>query len=230
MGRLRHVDWRRLLLLLAGGVLIGLVWNQSYFKPIRLFVVLLHELSHAFAARATGGGVAEVQLFLNEGGLTRTYGGSPFWILNAGYLGSLFWGGLLLLGAGRYGVARSLAIGMGVLLLGVTVLYVRSGVGILVGWGFGGFLLLAGALFRREVVAWSVGLIGLSSCLYAVYDILSDVLLRPEAPSDARMLAERVAFPPLLSPTGRTIFWGGLWTAISLAFSLWVLGRSVSRR
>ena len=36
-----------------------------------------------------------------EGGYCKTIGGSRFVILSAGYLGSLLWGGLILIGASR---------------------------------------------------------------------------------------------------------------------------------
>jgi hypothetical protein len=48
----------------------------------------------------------------------------------------------------------------------------------------------------------------MTSCLYAVLDIKSDVLDRPHLPSDAAMLAEATGIP--------TVFWGILWIGVAL--------------
>jgi hypothetical protein len=54
--------------------------------------------------------------------------------------------------------------------------------------------------------------LGLTSSLYAILDIKSDILDRPELQSDAFMLAEYTGIP--------TAFWGFLWIAIALAVTV----------
>jgi len=54
-------------------------------------VVFLHELSHALATWVTCGKVISMEVHGNEGGLTKTVGGSRFIILSSGYLGSFLW-------------------------------------------------------------------------------------------------------------------------------------------
>ena len=80
-------------------IVIGLValvlWNTVVVYPFRVFVVFLHEISHGLAAVLTGGRVVSIGLSANEGGVCVTRGGSPFLVLNAGYLGSLSVGRLL---------------------------------------------------------------------------------------------------------------------------------------
>ena len=51
-------------------------------------------------------------------------------------------------------------------------------------------------------------MVGLTSCMYAVMDIKSDVLDRPRMTSDAVMLAELTGVPSLI--------WGALWIGIAL--------------
>jgi hypothetical protein len=63
--------------------------------------------------------------------------------------------------------------------------------------------------------------LGLTSTLYAILDIKSDIISRPELRSDAAMLAEMTGIP--------TIFWGFLWIALALLVSAWLL-RWVARR
>ena len=57
--------------------------------------------------------------------------------------------------------------------------------------------------------------LGLTSALYAILDIKGDVLDRPDALSDARMLAELTGIPALL--------WGIAWIAVAVTYSLWLL-------
>ncbi len=61
--------------------------------------------------------------------------------------------------------------------------------------------------------------LGLTSALYAILDIKSDVLDRPELASDAHMLAE-------LTGVGTTTMWGVLWITIAIAFSTWLMMRA----
>jgi len=202
--------------------LLWAFWDTALIYPVKVFVVLLHEVSHALAAVATGGAVEQINLDPNQGGVAYTRGGIPFLILSAGYLGSLLWGGLfVMLGFSRWLRPRWIigALGAGTLLLPVFV--VRGFFGIVFVLAFGAAL-LAGARYLSQ--GWNRALLlglGLTSCLYAILDIKSDVLDRPELMSDAAMLAEMTGIP--------TVFWGFLWIAIALLVSAWLL-RWVARR
>ena len=110
------------------------------------------------------------------------------------------------------------------LLVGVTFAYVRNWSGFGFGLGFGAAMIGCGLLLREGVVNWFLRVIGLTSCLYAIYDIMSDIISRPDALSDARMLAEATGFPPFLSATHQTLFWGISWMAISLVCTAIILG------
>jgi len=93
------------------------------------------------------------------------------------------------------------------------------------GFGFGILFaggLLTGARYISQGLnrALLLGL-GLTSTLYAILDIKSDVLDRPQLPSDAAMLAEMTGIP--------TAVWGFLWIGIALLVSAWLL-RWVARR
>lgn len=190
-------------------VALWLLWDTPVVYPIKIFVVLLHEASHAAALLATGGAVDRITLNHLQGGVTYGVGGNAFITLSAGYLGSLAWGALLvLLARTRRIPAGAVLTGVGALVAGLTLVYVRSVFGVLFGLAFGAGLIL---LSRRLPAVWNrrvlVGL-GLTSCLYAVLDIKSDILDRPELRSDAAMLAEMTGIP--------TAAWGVAWIAIAL--------------
>jgi hypothetical protein len=207
--------------LLYFGVLWSL-WDTAIIYPLKLFVVLLHEVSHAAAAVATGGSVERILLNAQQGGATYTRGGNPFITLSAGYLGSLLWGSLfVVLAFNRWLRPRWIvgAVGASVLLL--TVFLVRSLFGVGFGILFAGAL-LAGARYLSQGLNRTLLLgLGLTSTLYAILDIKSDVLDRPHLPSDAAMLAEMTGIP--------TVVWGFLWIGIALLVSAWLL-RWVARR
>ena len=77
-----------------GGYLIinALLWRFAFMKPLKLIAVFVHEMSHAIACWCTGGKVKEINVYDNEGGVTRFHGGIMTLIIPAGYLGCAFWG------------------------------------------------------------------------------------------------------------------------------------------
>ena len=75
---------------------IWYLWDTPAVYPLKVFVVLLHEISHAMMAVATGGTIERIVLDPNQGGACYCPGGNAFLTLSAGYLGSLAWGALLI--------------------------------------------------------------------------------------------------------------------------------------
>jgi hypothetical protein len=196
---------------------------------VKVFVVFLHEASHALMAMATGGQVVGMQVLLNESGMVESLSGSSFWTLSAGYLGSLLFGGLILLLSSRTGISKTLAILLGAGMAALTLVYMRNASGFVFGLGFGVFLMIAGIWLPRVVADWLLRGLGLSSCLYAIYDITSDILLRPDAPSDASMLANLTGFPPFVEASQRTFIWGVLWMLIALMGTWFFVSHSIRK-
>ena len=195
------------------------LWNTPVVYPLKIFVVLLHELSHAGASLATGGSVQRIELDPYQGGVCHCPGGNAFLVLSAGYLGSLAWGGAMFVAARASRVRTDLVnTGIAVLVALATLLFVRSPFGIGFGVLFAGALLWAarsaGAGLNRGILLT----LGLTSSLYAILDMKSDILDRPELRSDAAMLAEITGVP--------TVVWGILWIGVALAFSGRLLWRA----
>jgi hypothetical protein len=177
-------------------------------------VVLAHEVSHGLMAVATGGHIDRIILTPDQGGLCQCGGGSPFLTLSAGYLGSLLWGAvLLLLARAKRPGPRNVTTALGIFVLGLTALFVRNGFGILYGALFGAALIAIRSLSRAVHVTLLTAL-GLTSCLYALLDIKSDVLDRPHLQSDAAMLGQLTGVP--------TVVWGILWIVLGVAVSVWL--------
>jgi hypothetical protein len=191
------------------------LWNTPFILPLKIFVVFLHELSHALAAFATGGRPDHFVVHMNEGGHAITTGGNRFVILSAGYLGSLCWGGLIMVLASRTKQDGKLSMAIGILTALITVVFVRNWFGIAFGLGFGAAMVAAGYYLRNGINDLILRVIGFTGCIYAVLDIFSDVIFRSGEASDARMLAEHTGIP--------TIVWGVLWVAIAVAGTLYFL-------
>lgn len=202
-------------------VAVWLLWWSPVIYPLKLFVVLLHEASHAAVAVATGGEILRIVVTPDQGGVCYCPGGNPLLTLSAGYLGSLGWGALILLlaRASRPG-PRNVTTAIGVAVLAITALYVRNAFGVLFGALFGAVLIALRSAGRTVHVLALTGL-GLTSCLYALLDIKSDVLDRPYLESDARMLAEMTGIP--------TVVWGVLWIGLGVAVSVWLFRRTLDR-
>ncbi len=191
---------------------IWFLWDTPAVYPLKVFVVLLHEISHAMVAVATGGTIDKIVLDPNQGGACYCPGGSAFLTLSAGYLGSLAWGGLLV-SAGQMKRINSRWVtgAVGLLVIGLTIAYVRSSFGFWFGLAFGSVLVLGAVRLSVAVNQGILLTLGLTSCLYAILDIKSDVIDRPELRSDAAMLGELTGID--------TVVWGGLWIVIAVLAS-----------
>ena len=208
---------RRLVLPLGLATLALLLWDTFAVYPFRLFVVFLHEISHGLAAVLTGGEVVSIGLGFDEGGVCLTRGGWPFLILNAGYLGSLLWGALFLLLGTRRSRGRAVIGLVGLFTLAVTLAYVRTWFGFLYGVAAGFLLIAVASKLKAAVSEFLLAAIGATSCLYAVWDIATDVLFRHSGLSDAAALARLSGLP--------AVVWGVAWIAFSLAVLASVLKR-----
>jgi hypothetical protein len=219
---MKPITRKRLSFLAGFGLYFGLLWyfwESPAVYPLKIFVVLLHEWSHAVALLATGGVLERIVLDPYQGGATFGRGGSAFLTLSAGYLGSLAWGGLMVLGAQARRLRPEILNGVvGGSVMALSVLYVRSPFGLGFGLLFGGALMVTSryvpSIWNRRILLT----LGLTSCLYAILDIKSDVLDRPELRSDARMLAELTGVPTLVR--------GGVWIVLALFISNLLFRRS----
>lgn len=214
MGRSR-LSTRGLWLPVGAALLALLLWDTPVVWPLRIFVVFLHELSHGLAAVATGGSIVRIELSPAEGGLCVTRGGSRFLTLSAGYLGSLAWGVLLLLAGARGRRDRAAVALLGLMTLGVTLVYVRSLFGFVYGAAAGAALLAVAWKLPAAASDAVLAVVGTVSCLYAVWDIASDVLLRDVPGSDANALGALTGIPGVV--------WGLFWVVTAVAVTAWAL-------
>jgi len=166
------VTVRKQWLIRNGAITIFLIlfWNTVLVKPFRVLVVLLHEIFHALAAVITGGGVHAIEVVSHRTGLTSLYGGVPGVVFSAGYIGTAFFGSVLIASSYHYPVKRSLYLGIGLLILVNTLVFVRTPFG----WAYG---LVAGlfliTLFFKEF--WFSAYITDFIALLCIADVFYDV-------------------------------------------------------
>ncbi len=212
-----NVDWKVLASLVGLMVVVVFFWSSLAVYPLKILVVFFHELSHGLAALLTGGSIERIELVAQEGGLCVTSGGNRFVLLTAGYLGSLVWGGLILLLASRTRIDRAVSIVLGLILVAVSVFFIRPflGFGFFFGLLAGLALGATGVLLSEGVNDYLLRVIGLTSCMYAVLDIKSDIIDRPGIRSDAAMLSDLTGLP--------TLFWGFVWIAVAVVAAFFFL-------
>jgi len=204
---------KRLLVPLLLALLVYAFWATIFVWPLRLFVVLLHEVSHGLAAVLTGGRIVSIELSPQEGGLCTSAGGWPFVISSAGYLGSALFGAFfLVLGVrGRPRTHRTVTGLVGGALVLLSLVYVRSAFGFAYGLVTGALLLAVARWLPEGASSFVLRLLGVTSLLYAPWDIVSDLILRSVPASDASALARTTGIPALA--------WGVLWLAASLVIA-----------
>jgi hypothetical protein len=210
------------LILVGTFLIVLLLWNTPLVYPIKIFVVCLHELSHALAAILTGGRVVGIQIFANQGGVALTQGGMRFVILSAGYTGSVLAGGFLLYLSSYRRWGRELMTAMAVLMALATLLFFRNLFAIVYGVLAVGAMAFSASRFSDTVNQAILRFVAITSSLYALLDIRSD-LFNPYTPAlaaagvvnDAVALARLTGIP--------AIVWAVVWIAISIVALIFFL-------
>lgn len=181
---------------------VFLLWPIPIINPIKLMVVVFHELSHVLAAFLTGGVVFGIAIDPGGAGVTLGMGGNELIIYAAGYNGSLLIGAALYALCATWeptevwGVATalacfSLAFGW---LSDFTVVF-----------GYGTLaLLLFGLTLDDEVKKFLLRLMATTSCLYPLIDVAGEWLSKSRegfmvrgefVGSDVSVLARHLAMP-----------------------------------
>jgi len=79
--------------------------------------VAFHEFGHASAGLCTGAKIDSIELNPDEGGVTRMRGGNPWITLPAGYIGSSFWGALMVFAGFNVLASKIVSVIIGIALL-----------------------------------------------------------------------------------------------------------------
>ena len=172
-------------------------------------------------ALASGGTVYDIRITADEGGACRSDGGNALLIASAGYLGSMFFGGLILRAA-RGGASVPVAYALlTLLLLGASVTVLHDPYSRTFALSLGGFFIFLGLFLPAFVGAFGLRIIGTVSCLYALFDIYSDLL----AGGPGKGENDAQAFSSLTGMPEEAV--GALWFLVSALFFLVILKTSL---
>ncbi len=196
-----------LIFLLAVLITAVFLWDTYFIYPIKLFVVLIHELSHALIAIITGGTVKSIEIGFDLGGKIDADGGSEIAISSAGYIGSLFIGLLLFISAHRPKFGKYFLFTLtGILIITLVSSNPTLTFGLLVIVVCISLVLFAVSL-SNKIIALIVKAIAMSSILYVLVDIKEDVFSK-NLTSDAEILSNLTGINSLLI--------GIIWIAFSV--------------
>ena len=198
-------------------------WQVSAIQPLKLLVVLLHEMSHGLMALATGGRVHDIVVTPAEGGSCESSGGNAVLIAAAGYLGSIFFGGMILRASRDRGSAAAAFALLTLLLLGAACTVLHDSYSRTFAFSLAATFMLVGIVAPGIFGGLFLRATGTVSCLYALFDIYGDILAtRPEpggVENDAETFSSLTGMPVQLV--------GASWLLISLLFFVAVLRSSV---
>ncbi len=202
-------------------MLMALALITSYIPilswPLEWFETFFHEISHGLMALLTGGSIARIELHLMGSGLCYTVGGVHFLVSFSGYAGAVMWGALLymVVGVANPWKARTLVASLGILVVGVTVFWVRDLISLFIVAMILGLVIAAYAAGRYRLSQLAIRFIAVYVMLSAARTPLS--LIDGRSLGDGDTLATLTGIPEIV--------WVLIWEAIALS-TLWLVYRA----
>lgn len=148
----------------------------------------------------------------DEGGVTRMRGGIQALTLPAGYLGSAFWGSLMIFAGFNILASKIVGVIVGVAML-ATLFWAKNWLTRVMTVLFIGLIALFWWADNSIPLRYYVLFFGVMSALYSLWDIIEDLIVRRVNESDATQFA-KICCGGCLPPQ----FWGVLWLFISFIF------------
>jgi Peptidase M50B-like len=175
-----------------------LLWETPVTYPVKLFIVLIHEINHAIMTIVTGGSVKSIRFAFDLSGLTITNGGNLILIAIAGYLGSLLIGTLLYLSAENLRLRKWLTSGLAIIFFIVAVNLIEGGIQIFLTLLVALVFYFAPKYLSERIISFFLKFLGLISCLYVIVDIKQDLLTTTLRETDTQILEYITGFPAIL--------------------------------
>lgn len=189
-------------------------WERPWLYPLRILTTLFHELGHGLAGIATGGRIDHIEIDAMTGGLCFVYGGWRWLVLMAGYLGSVVSGCAIILAACRTRFDKQISLGLGMMVIVATLLWVRTSIGFTYGILSGVVLASAGWWLGEGLNEFMLCMIGAMDCMASLFGL--KYLYTFHGNNDAQMFSKEIL--PLPQEVWAT-FWVVL-SALCLAATL----------
>lgn len=173
------------------------LWDTFLVFPVKLFVVFLHEASHAITIVLTGGTITEISLGFDLGGKITAEGGSDILIASSGYLGSLIFGLLIFVTAELQKIRRYIYLFLALLFLMIIAISTPTFEFVLIGLISIGLFVFFAFYVRIRLVKIIAKSLALVSAIYVIIDVKEDMLSKDFA-SDAQLIAGLIGIDQLI--------------------------------
>ncbi|KAH6916173.1 peptidase M50B-like-domain-containing protein [Coprinopsis sp. MPI-PUGE-AT-0042] len=202
-----------LYVLIAMAVVIFGFWNvpviRNLINPLKLFTIGWHELCHITAAIMSGGRILKITIDPHVGGATIVEGGSPWFTLTAGYVGSTLFGGAFVLAGWNTLVAKILSFVLGVGLI-IPLVLVRDKLTIVLTIGYEAMVVGFWFIDHGQALRWLCLFVGVMNILFVIWDVADDRFFHKSNDSDATQFS-------LLFPMIPAHVWAAFWILFQLA-------------
>lgn len=203
-------------------VLLLSIWDSKIVYPVKLFVVLIHEINHTFAAVLTGASVKNIMLSMNLSGYTITEGGNLIIIASAGYLGSVFIGALLFLSSENKKLRIWLSSILAAVILILSVNLIEGGIQTFFALLVSLILFLIPRFLNENINYYFFRFLGIISCFYVIADIKQDLLTTSLRETDTQVLEYLTGIP--------SIIFGIVWFLISIGVVIYIIKKSYMKK
>jgi len=188
-------EQRTFLIVFACTIVINTVfWRTVLMKPMKLIGTFVHEMGHATACWMTGGDVKAIEVYANEGGVTKYVGGWRWFIIPAGYVGGSFWGAVMIvLSATR--ISATIIACFFILSMLVSLKFSPNKIMVALILGFTGVTVLALVVeyaVYHPIINYVVLYYGVTIGTFSCYDIYDDLITRTVDGSDAKACNELI--------------------------------------
>ncbi len=197
-------------------------WNTYLIYPIKLFIVLLHEISHGISAIISGGKIIQIEVDYSLGGLCTVEGGNEILIAFSGYIGSIVLGGFLYYGAYHKKYLKITTSILAALIIFFAANYINNLFGTLFSILYFLILLFIPRLVNEKINKIFFSSVGLISMLYVLTDIKEDLFTLEFRQTDAQVLSEIIGFHPII--------WGLLWLGIATLIIVYLIKHTIIKQ
>ncbi len=218
----KQKSYLELSLLVIVPVFTFLFWESSILYPIKIFSVLMHEISHGLAAIFSGGYVIELNLSEHIGGSLQSTGGNKFVIASSGYLGSLAWGSFIYFSTYSTNLFKWLSVFIGTILLLFTANFISGTFGVLFGLIYSLLFLVIPFFENDYTFKIFARIMALVSIIYVFTDIKEDLLTLAYRETDAQLLSEITGIAAW--------FWGLTWFFITSFVIFYLIRFTIKKR
>ena len=183
-------------------ILSFLFWDTYFVYPVKLFAVLMHEVSHGIVTLLTGGKVVSINIGFDLGGSCISEGGKTVLIASAGYLGSLLFGILVFISPNNIKIGKWVLSIIFISIFLFTLICANGALFIALDALLTCILVLAAFYMSIPIIAIFIRSFGLVSCVYVLFDIKEDLLESKMTLTDTIHLSTLTGIPPIVFGLG----------------------------